>query len=34
MWLYTQQKNYKNQKQTMSNKKLWENFINEYEDYL
>jgi len=37
MWLYTQQKNYKNQKQTMSNntiRKLWENFINEYEDYL
>jgi hypothetical protein len=37
MWLCNQQQNYKNQQKTMSNKTirhLWENFINDYKDYL
>jgi hypothetical protein len=37
LWLYKQQQNYKNQQKIMSNKTirhLWENFINDYKDYL
>jgi len=37
VWLCKQQQNYQKKEQIMSNntiRKLWENFINEYEDYL
>ena len=37
VWIRNQQQNYKNQQKTMSNKTirhLWENFINDYKDYL
>jgi hypothetical protein len=37
VWIRNQQQNYKNQQKIMSNKTirhLWENFINDYKDYL